>query len=87
MSNYKRGDNEESLSRQIVVLHAFALRRHFRDVFLLCEIQEMTVSEAAAILNVSAAVVEARLRRARREIGNRVQDNNGGPLLPPALSN
>jgi DNA-directed RNA polymerase specialized sigma24 family protein len=73
-------NDNENLSRKCVVLHAFSLRRQFRDVFLLCEIQEMTVAEAAVILNISAELVQTRLDRARREIASRLRNNNGGLL-------
>jgi DNA-directed RNA polymerase specialized sigma24 family protein len=55
------------------VLHAFGLRPALRDVFLLCDIQGVTIAEAAAILNISPAVVATRLVRARREVNALVE--------------
>lgn len=51
---------------QRVVLHAFRLQPVFREVFLLCDVQECTIAEAAAILNISPAAAAVRLDRARR---------------------
>jgi DNA-directed RNA polymerase specialized sigma24 family protein len=80
-SNAARNKQREH-SRKRIVLHAFALRRHVRDVFLLGEIQELTIAEAAAILDISAALVKTRLRRAHREIGARVRAPMADRLSP-----
>lgn len=55
-----------------IVMHAFRLPTAFRRVFLLCDIQGMTVDRAAGILGLSAAAVRTRLDRARREMNVRL---------------
>jgi DNA-directed RNA polymerase specialized sigma24 family protein len=65
-------NTSHSSAFQRVVLHAFGLRPAFRDVLLLCDIQECTIAEAAAILDISAAAVCVRLDRARRLLSARL---------------
>jgi DNA-directed RNA polymerase specialized sigma24 family protein len=57
---------------QRIVLHAFGLRRVYRDVLLLCYIQGFTIAEAAAILDISPAAATTRLDRARRQLNTRL---------------
>jgi len=42
-----------------------SLPQHYRDVLLLRDVQEMTVAEIAALLNLTRESVKARLHRAR----------------------
>jgi RNA polymerase sigma-70 factor (ECF subfamily) len=44
-----------------------------REVFVLCEIEELTAPQAAAIAGIPAGTVASRLRRARREFGQQAQ--------------
>ena len=60
----RRASDPDAFQR--IVLHAFRLRPVFREVFLLCDVQECTIAEAAAILNISPSAAAARLDRARR---------------------
>ena len=53
-----------------MLLRAFELVKADRDVFLLKEIQGHTLSEIAAILGISIATAQLRLKRARREMGH-----------------
>jgi predicted DNA-binding protein (UPF0251 family) len=53
---------------QAVLMHALQLRRSCRDVFLLCDIQQHGISEAAEILGISRAAAHNRLRLARQRM-------------------
>ena len=53
---------------QAVLMHALQLRRSCREVFLLCDIQRHSVTEAAAILGISRSAAERRLLLARRRM-------------------
>lgn len=53
---------------QAVLMHALQLRRNCREVFLLCDIQQHSLSEAAAILGISLPVAKRRLRLARQRM-------------------
>jgi DNA-directed RNA polymerase specialized sigma24 family protein len=53
---------------QAVLMHAFQLRRSCREVFLLCDIQRHSISEAAEILGITRAAAYKRLRLARRRM-------------------
>lgn len=53
---------------QAVILHALQLRRVYREVFILCDIQGRSISEAAVLLDVLPTVAAARLERARRQM-------------------
>jgi DNA-directed RNA polymerase specialized sigma24 family protein len=55
---------------QCTLLRAFELRKSYRDVFLLKEIQGYSLAEIAAILGISIDTTLARLQRAQREIGS-----------------
>lgn len=55
---------------QRTLLRAFGLRKTYRDVFLLKEIQGHTLAEIAVILGISIDTALVRLKRARREIGH-----------------
>ena len=56
------------------VTQAFFLRPIFRRAFLLCDVQGFTVKEAADILGIGPAAVEARLDRARRLLSVRMRE-------------
>jgi len=53
---------------QAVLMHALQLRRNCREVFLLCDIQRHSVSEAAVILGISRTAANRRLQLARRRM-------------------
>jgi DNA-directed RNA polymerase specialized sigma24 family protein len=53
---------------QIVLLHALQLRRGCREVFLLCDVQRHSLTEAALILGISQVTAERRLSLARRRM-------------------
>jgi RNA polymerase sigma-70 factor (ECF subfamily) len=65
---HRLGPDQEVASREIA--HAVqtildGLRRHDREVLVLCEVQGHTAVEAAELLSISPNTVKSRLRRAR----------------------
>jgi len=68
---------------QAVLMHALQLRRNCREVFLLCDIQQHTLSEAATILGISRPVAKRRLLLARRRM-NEVIEHLCGQYKAPA---
>jgi Sigma-70, region 4 len=53
---------------QAVLMHALQLRRCYREVFILCDVQQHTISDAAMILAITPRTVRNRLHGARREM-------------------
>jgi predicted DNA-binding protein (UPF0251 family) len=68
---------------QAVLMHALQLRRSRREVFLLCDIQRHSISEAAEILGISRAAANKRLRSARQRM-NEVIERLCAPQIKPA---
>jgi len=58
---------------QAVLMHALQLRRSCREVFLLCDIQRHSVTEAAMILGISQAAAHRRLRMARQRMNEVIE--------------
>jgi predicted DNA-binding protein (UPF0251 family) len=58
---------------QAVLMHALQLRRDCREVFLLCDIQRHSISEAAEILGISRAAANKRLRVARQRMNEVIE--------------
>ncbi len=58
---------------QAVLMHALQLRRNCREVFLLCDIQRHSISEAAEILGISRAATNKRLRQARQRMNEVIE--------------
>jgi DNA-directed RNA polymerase specialized sigma24 family protein len=54
---------------QCLLLRALELRKIYRDVFLLRDLQGHPIPEIAAQLGISVETARARLKRARREVG------------------
>ena len=50
---------------QAVLMHALQLPRSCREMFLLCDVQRHSVSEAAMILGISTTLANRRLQQAR----------------------
>jgi RNA polymerase sigma-70 factor (ECF subfamily) len=50
-----------------------ALSDEQRVVFVLCELEELTVAEAATVIGIAAGTAASRLRRAREEFGHCVR--------------
>jgi Sigma-70, region 4 len=55
---------------QCTILRAFELRKGYRDLFLLKQIQGYTLAEIAAILGIKIDTALARWKSARRTIGH-----------------
>ena len=70
---------------QAVLMHALQLRRNSREVFLLCDIQRHSISDAAEILGISRAVAHKRLRLARKRMDD-VIERLCAPQNRPALA-
>jgi predicted DNA-binding protein (UPF0251 family) len=64
---------------QAVLMHALQLRRGCREVFLLCDIQRHSVTEAALILGISRAAANRRLQIARRRMDEAIGHLCGAP--------
>jgi RNA polymerase sigma-70 factor (ECF subfamily) len=60
LEELSRGEAIESVRKAI-----FTLPEHYREVVILCELQEMSYAEAAVILGCAVGTVRSRLHRAR----------------------
>ena len=60
LEELSRGEAIEAVRRAVLTLPA-----HYREVVVLCELQEMSYAEAAAILACAVGTVRSRLHRAR----------------------
>ena len=88
LGNLVRNEEIESV-RQAVL----GLPLHYREVVVLCELEEMSYGEAAASLGCAVGTVRSRLHRARAllkrrlrgdeagEQGNRATGQQGAPLI------
>ena len=68
--------HEELERRQALQFLDEVLRRlddDLREVFVLCEIEELSAPQVAAIVQVPVGTVASRLRRARQEFGQQVR--------------
>jgi RNA polymerase sigma-70 factor (ECF subfamily) len=68
--------HEDLERRQAIAFLDEVLRRlddDLREVFVLCEIEELTAPEVAAVVCVPVGTVASRLRRARREFAEQVR--------------
>jgi DNA-directed RNA polymerase specialized sigma24 family protein len=70
---------------QVVLMHALQLRQSPREVFLLCDLQGHSISEAATILGISRSVAHRRLRFARQRM-KEVVERLCGPAQDKACS-
>jgi RNA polymerase sigma-70 factor (ECF subfamily) len=62
-----------------MVRHALAeLPIHFREILLLCEVEEMSYQEISATLGIPAGTVMSRLSRARKALRGLLQQNLEG---------
>jgi DNA-directed RNA polymerase specialized sigma24 family protein len=75
---YSEQPNIPSGVMQAVLMHALQLRRSCREVFLLCDIQRHSISEAATILGISRAAAHRRLQLARRRMDEVIERLCGG---------
>jgi len=66
-------------SQRLVVQHALAeLPVHFREILLLCEVEEMSYLEIAETLAIPIGTVMSRLSRARRALRDRLRQKLPG---------
>jgi DNA-directed RNA polymerase specialized sigma24 family protein len=63
----------ERAELQELIANVFGLPQGCREVFLLCDIQGLTVTKAAAIIGIGASEARVRLIWARREMHNRLR--------------
>jgi RNA polymerase sigma-70 factor, ECF subfamily len=56
---------ERAEVREALIEALSSLAQHYREAFVLRDIQELSISETSAILGVSRGAVKSRLRRAR----------------------
>jgi RNA polymerase sigma-70 factor (ECF subfamily) len=54
---------------------------HFREILLLCEVEEMSYQEIAETLSVPIGTVMSRLSRARKTLRDTVRQLQGGSRL------
>jgi RNA polymerase sigma-70 factor (ECF subfamily) len=65
-------------------LHAAIVRLplEFREVIVLCELEELSYAECAAVLRCPVGTVRSRLHRARELLGARLQAAEQAPAVP-----
>jgi RNA polymerase sigma-70 factor, ECF subfamily len=73
LGNLMRDEEIESV-RQAVL----ALPLHYREVVVLCELEEMSYGEAAALLDCAIGTVRSRLHRARALLKRRLRAYDAG---------
>ena len=57
------------------------LPESYRTVFMLRDVQDMSIDEVAGILDLSEGTVKVRLHRARRALRKMIYDRTGGQLV------
>jgi RNA polymerase sigma-70 factor, ECF subfamily len=68
----------EQADREMVQLALTELPIHFREILLLCEVEEMSYQEIADTLAIPAGTVMSRLSRARRAMRELLREKLGG---------
>lgn len=68
MTQTFKGKDVSSGIVQAVLMHALQLRRSWREVFLLCDVQRCSLAEAALILGISRITAKRRLQLARQRM-------------------
>ena len=66
----------ESTAALLAALHALPLR--YRDVVILCELEERTYEDAACMLDCAVGTVRSRLHRARHLLAAKLQGSRFG---------
>jgi RNA polymerase sigma-70 factor (ECF subfamily) len=64
----------ERSSQQLLQSALDALPVHFREIIVLCDVEEMSYQEIAETLSVPMGTVMSRLSRARKALRNRLQE-------------
>src|SRR5262249_46825468 len=75
-------DEEIEIVRQAVL----ALPLHYREVVVLCELEEMSYNEAAALLGCAVGTVRSRLHRARALLKQRLRGGEAGEQDTPRVN-
>ena len=75
--------NEEIESVRQAVL---ALPLHYREVVVLCELEEMNYAEAATLLGCAVGTVRSRLHRARALLKQRLRMSETAEQNPPRIN-
>jgi RNA polymerase sigma-70 factor (ECF subfamily) len=81
LGNLMRDEEIESV-RQAVL----ALPLHYREVVVLCELEEMSYGEAAALLGCAIGTVRSRLHRARALLKQRLRGYAAGEVDTPQIN-
>src|SRR5215467_10720113 len=81
LGNLMRDEEIESV-RQAVL----ALPLHYREVVVLCELEEMSYTEAAALLGCAVGTVRSRLHRARALLKQRLRGGEAGEQDTPRVN-
>jgi len=68
----------ERVNSQLVQNAIDELPVHFREILLLCEVEEMSYQEIAETLSIRIGTVMSRLSRARKTLGERLRQNLKG---------
>ncbi len=62
------------------------LPTHYREVVVLCELNELSYAEAAEVLNCAIGTVRSRLSRARAILADSLRHERGAPASPKRVS-
>jgi RNA polymerase sigma-70 factor (ECF subfamily) len=81
LGNLMRDEEIESV-RQAVL----ALPLHYREVVVLCELEEMSYGEASALLGCAIGTVRSRLHRARALLRRRLRGYEAGEQNAPRIN-
>ena len=68
----------EQANREVVQQALEELPVRFREILLLCEVEEMSYAEIAEALSIPAGTVMSRLSRARKALRNLLEEKLGG---------
>ena len=75
----------EQLNRELLQSAMDELPVHFREILLLCEVEEMSYQEIAETLSVPIGTVMSRLSRARKTLSERLRPQmQRGAVMPIA---
>src|SRR6266581_5766629 len=80
LDNLSRGETIESVRRAIL-----SLPPRYREVVVLCELQEMSYAEAASVLDCAIGTVRSRLHRARTMLIERLRPATSESMLNERL--
>lgn len=77
LGDLTRSETIESVRQAILTLPA-----HYREVVVLCELQEMSYAEAALVLGCAVGTIRSRLHRARSLLLGRLRADGGTDAAP-----